>query len=232
MSDTDSFIEEVSEEVRKEKLFATLRKYGWMGVLAVLLLVGGAAWNEWRKAAENAEAEALGDAILAALERENRSARAAALGLIEAPEGSARAMVALLAAGEQAPLEPPLAAERLLAMSDDPGIPNVYRQIAVLKAVSIPGSGLDIATRRDRIAPLVATGGTVRLLAQEQLALLVLEEGDAAAAIAQLQTLREDAEITATMAQRVDQLIIALGAVPGGAPGEPADDGGNAGAAE
>lgn len=215
MSDTDSFIEEVSEEVRKEKLFATLRKYGWIGVLAVLLIVGGAAWNEWRKAAESAGAEALGDAILTALEREDRATRAAALAVIEAPEGAARAMVALLAAGEQAPSDPRLAAERLLALSDAPGVPNVYRQIAVLKAVAIPESGLEITARRDRLTPLVATGGIVRLLAEEQLALLLLEEGDADAALAALQMLRQDAEITASLVQRVDQLIIALGAVPG-----------------
>ena len=36
MSGTDSFIEEVSEEVRRDKLFAKMRKYGWIAVLLVL----------------------------------------------------------------------------------------------------------------------------------------------------------------------------------------------------
>lgn len=217
MSDTDSFIEEVSEEVRKERLFATLRKYGWIGVLAVLLLVGGATWNEWRKAGDRAEAEALGDAILTALERDDRGARAAALATLETPAGSARAVVTLLAAGEQSLGDPSGAAERLLVLSDDPAIPNVYRQIAVLKAVSIPGTGLDIAARRERLEPLVPGGGLVRLLAEEQLALLLLEDGDVESAVAKLQDLRQDAEITTTLRQRIDQLIVALGAVPGGA---------------
>ncbi|MEM6376143.1 MAG: hypothetical protein AAF686_07865 [Pseudomonadota bacterium] len=214
MSDTDSFIDEVSEEVRKEKLFATLRKYGWIGVLCVILLVGGAAWNEWRKAQERAEAEALGDAILSALERDDRASRASALSLIEAPEGAAEAVVGLLAAGERAPSDPRAAAEQLLALSEDPTVPNVYRQVAVLKAVTLPGSGLDIATRRERLTALVPGGGITRLLAEEQLALLLLEEGQRNAAIDRLQLLRIDAEITASMAQRVTQLIVALGAVP------------------
>ena len=41
MSDTDSFIDEVSEEIRREKLFKTFRKYGWIGVALVVLVVGG-----------------------------------------------------------------------------------------------------------------------------------------------------------------------------------------------
>ncbi len=49
MSDTDSFIDEVSEEVRRDRLYATFRRYGWIAILAVLLLVAGATWNEWRK---------------------------------------------------------------------------------------------------------------------------------------------------------------------------------------
>ena len=68
MSETDSFIEEVTEEVRRDKLFALFRRYGWIGILAVLLIVGGAGWNEWRKAQDRAAAEALGDRMISALE--------------------------------------------------------------------------------------------------------------------------------------------------------------------
>ncbi|MFD1808819.1 hypothetical protein ACFSHQ_13850 [Gemmobacter lanyuensis] len=40
MSNPESFIDEVTEEVRRDKLFATFRKYGWIGILAVLGIVG------------------------------------------------------------------------------------------------------------------------------------------------------------------------------------------------
>ncbi len=36
MSNNDSFIDEVNEEVRRDKLYALFRKYGWIGVVAVL----------------------------------------------------------------------------------------------------------------------------------------------------------------------------------------------------
>lgn len=53
MSDTDSFIDEVSEEIRREKLFKTFRKYGWIGVALVVIVVGGTGYREYSRAAEN-----------------------------------------------------------------------------------------------------------------------------------------------------------------------------------
>ena len=38
MSDTDSFIEEVTEEVRRDRLYKFLRKYAWVGILAVVTI--------------------------------------------------------------------------------------------------------------------------------------------------------------------------------------------------
>ena len=67
VSDTDSFIDEVTEEVRRDQLFALFRKYGWIGILAIVLIVGGASWSEWRKAQAEAKAQAFGDALVAAM---------------------------------------------------------------------------------------------------------------------------------------------------------------------
>ena len=41
MSETDSFIDEVNEEVRRDRLYAALRRYGWIAIVAVLAIVGG-----------------------------------------------------------------------------------------------------------------------------------------------------------------------------------------------
>ena len=78
MSDSDSFIEEVTEEVRRDRLFALFRRYGWIPAVAIVLLVGGAAVNEYLKAQERGRAERLGDAILVALENDEAVARQAA----------------------------------------------------------------------------------------------------------------------------------------------------------
>ena len=97
MSNTDSFIDEVSEEVRRDRLFSILRRYGWIAILAVVLLVAAAGYVEWRRSAAQAEAQAFGDAIVTALDAETPEARRAALLEIDA-EGTRQALLAMLAA--------------------------------------------------------------------------------------------------------------------------------------
>ena len=66
MSETDSFIEEVSEEVRRDKLFAFFKKYAWAFVVLVIFIVGGAAVNEYLKNRKETAAQAVGEALLKA----------------------------------------------------------------------------------------------------------------------------------------------------------------------
>jgi hypothetical protein len=211
VSNTDSFIDEVTEEVRRDRLFALMRRYGWIAVLAILMLVGGAAWNEWRKAQDRAAAQALGDALLAALATEDRSARADALNAIEVQNPQTEAVIALLAAAEAAAETPETAAERLLTLADRSDVDAVYRNIATLKAVMLPGSGLDAEARRTRLNGLALSGGVLRLLAEEQLALIDLETGNRTEAVARLTAIAADAEATTGLRRRVTQVIVALG---------------------
>ena len=67
VSDTDSFIEEVSEEVRRDRLYKFLRKYAWVGILAVVTIVGGTAYLEFQKAQARTEAEELAPLLLTRL---------------------------------------------------------------------------------------------------------------------------------------------------------------------
>ena len=211
MSDTDSFIEEVTEEVRRDRLFRLMRRYGWIAVLAVALIVGGTAWNEWRKAQDRAEAQAFGDAILSALEAEDRAARADALADVEAPDPGAQAVLGLLTAAERTAESPQQAAERLLSLADSDTIDPVYRRLATLKAVALPDSGLSAEARRTRLQALSLSSGLTRLLAEEQLALIDIETGDRAAALDRLKSIVTDAEATSGLRRRASQVIVALG---------------------
>ncbi|MGX9353842.1 hypothetical protein ACS3SW_01385 [Roseobacteraceae bacterium S113] len=212
MSDTDSFIEEVTEEVRRDKLYATFRKYGWIAALAVLALVGGAAFNEYTKGQERAKAERLGDAILEALESDDVAARAQALDGIDAETSGGAAVLALLAAGQEAEAGEGAAAQaRLEAIATDAELPQIYRNIAGFKALLAGAETLDIAERRAGFAGLAVPGNPLRVLAEEQLALLSVEEGDTQAAIEQLQRIVVDAESSTGQQNRARQLIVALG---------------------
>ncbi|TCP42391.1 tetratricopeptide repeat protein [Rhodovulum marinum] len=214
MSNPDSFIEEVTEEVRRDRLFAWMRRYGWIAVLAVLVLVGGASWREWRIAREEAAAQALGDGILAALEAPDAAARVGALEALPV-EGEARALVTLLAAGETGEgAGAAEAAAALRAMADDASLPLHYTQLAALKLVMIEGRDADPAARLETLAPLAEPGRPYRPLALEQMALAQIDAGNTEAALGHLVALVEDAGSSAGLRQRASQLIVALGGVP------------------
>ncbi len=217
MSNNDSFIDEVTEEVRRDRLYGLMRRYGWIAILLVVVLVGGAAFREYQKASAERAAQAFGDAILAALETGESEDRIAALGAIEAPNEGGRAILQMLLASEEASAgQDAAAADRLQQVATTEEIPQIYRQIASYKALSRDGSDLGLDERRAGFEALAVPGQPLRLLAEEQLALIEIETGGADAAIARLQRIAEDSEATAGLRNRATQLIVALGGTPDG----------------
>ena len=221
MSDTDSFIEEVSEEVRRDRMFDLFRRFGWIAVAAVLLLVGGAAWNEWSRSKQQTKAEALGDAVVAALQLEDAAQRAVALQDIQSQTADGQAIVQLLSAAElAADNRASDALTQLAAVRDNDEVQSIYRQIAAFKFLVISNSGSSVEDRQSGLEALISSGSALRVLAEEQLALLDIELGNEADTVVRLQRLLEDSEITSGVRRRVMQLITSLGATPGEAPSE------------
>lgn len=211
MSDTDSFIDEVTEEVRRDRLFKQFRRYGWIGIVLVLGLVGGAAWNEYSKAQERAQAEALGDSILEALEAGEPGDRIAALGDVATESAGGGAILALLKAAEQSASEDDAAAvETLGAVARDGAVPDIYRDIASFKRL-LMADEVSLEERQAGFEALARPGNPLRLLAEEQLALIEIERGETEAALIRLKAILEDSEVTSGLRQRVSQAIVALG---------------------
>lgn len=208
MSNPESFVDEVSEAVRRDKLFATFRRYGWVGVALVAAIVGGAAWNEWQKSQVEARAQAFGDALLAAVEAPDTAARAKALAEVPA-QGAQLAVQKMLAAtdteGDRA-----AAVAALDALAADMSQPDAYRDLAALKALLLQPE-LPVADRRARLEPLAALGRPFALLAQEQAALLLVEEGKTDEAIAVFKDLMATADAPSGLRQRVGAVVVALG---------------------
>ncbi len=212
MSETDSFIDEVSEEVRRDRLYGLMRKYGWIGILAIFLLVGGAAYNEWNKAAKQAAAQDLGDSLLSALEQPEAADRLAALAVIDGETADARALIGLLKSAQaQSDGDITAAATALNGLISDADVPKAYRDLATLKLVLLKGVEMPIEARRESLLSLAVAGAPFRLLAQEKLALLDVEAGDVPAAISRLHDIIGDVEVTAGLRNRASQLIMVLG---------------------
>ncbi|CUH89416.1 hypothetical protein PH5382_03363 [Phaeobacter sp. CECT 5382] len=212
MSDTDSFIDEVTEEVRRDRLFVMLKRYGWIGGLAVVLIVGGAAFREYSKSQEQAAAQALGDGLIAALAADDDAARAQALATVSAETAGGAAILAMLQAGAQAKAgEREAAVASLNAVAVNGDLPLIYRHIASFKALGLQQDSLSIADRRLQFEALAQPGAPLALLASEQLALLDVQEGKTEAAIARLKEIVEAAAVTADLKDRASQVIVALG---------------------
>lgn len=210
MSNPDSFLNEVTEELRRDRMMGYLRKYGWIAVLAVLLIVGGTGWNEWRKATDRANAEAFGDAVLAALENNDPAARVNALAQIETT-GAQAGMIQLLSAGELIETDRAAALAALSAASEDTALPEAYRQLAALKWVIAGGTDIPIAEREMILAGLTQPGQPLRPMALEQTALLQLEQGNPETAIEIMTDLLSQSDVSDTLRRRVTQLVVALG---------------------
>ena len=219
MANQDSFIDEVTEEVRRDRLFALMRRYGWIAILAVVLIVAGAAWNEWRQARDEAAAQRLGDAVMAALEVEDPGARKAALEVIDTSgRPDLAALVGLLIAGsdvQSGDIEGAVAALDTLAVS--PEATPLFRDLAALKAVMVGGRTLPADERITRLQGLALPGAPYRLLALEQIALAEIDLGNTEAALARLNEISADSAASLAMRTRAQQLIVVLGGAPDGA---------------
>ncbi|NGQ90929.1 tetratricopeptide repeat protein [Rhodobacter sp. HX-7-19] len=209
MSNPDSFIEEVTEEVRRDRLFALFRKYGWIGALVVLGTVGGAGWTEWTSAREEARAQAFGDAVLDALDLGAPEERVAALEAV-ATDGSQTAILKLLLASDPvADRATTLAA--LEALAADASQPPSYRDLAALRRVVVAGAEMPLSERRALLDGIAAPGRPYRAMALEQMAYLLVEDGKTDEAIAALTALLSDQEATSGIRTRAQEMIVALG---------------------
>ena len=213
MSNPDSFIDEVTEEVRRDRLYAMFRKYGWIGGLLVLGIVGGAAYVEWEKSKAVARAEGFGEAMLDALDVGGTAERRAAMAAVPA-DGTQAALKALMLASDPAGDLPQSKAEALAALEAliaDASQPEIYRDMATLRQVMVAGADLPLADRRAALEGISAPGRAFRVMAAEQLAYLLIEEGNAEGAIAALSALMQDQEATQGVRARAAQMITALG---------------------
>lgn len=209
MSNPDSFIEEVTEEVRRDRLFRLFRKYGWIGVVVILALVGGTAWTEWTKSRDVARAQIFGDGLMDALDNGTPQERREALAAVPADADQTAILNLILASDPNEDKAATLAA--LDALANDTTLPPAYRDLAVLRRVLVAGAEQPVADRRTALEGISGPGRPYRVLAGEQLAYLLIEEGKPDEAIAALTALMQDQEASAALRARLGQVVTALG---------------------
>ena len=209
MSNNESFIDEVTEEVRRDRLFAAFRRYGWIGVVLVIGIVGGAAFTEWQKVQSKVRAESFGDAVSSALTLESTDARVAALKAVPNSGEQAGLLQLMLASDPEKDRAGALAALEVVAA--DTTLDNAYRDLAVLRRAILLGTDAPVADRRSALEAITAPGRPYRTLALEQLAYLLIEESKTPQAIDALRALTKDQDASQALRARAEQVILALG---------------------
>ena len=212
MSETDSFIEEVTEEVRREQLYKYVRRYGWIAIVLVLGVVALTAYYEYQKATTTRMAQELGDRLVLAIDKDEPQARAEALAALAPEAGDARIIVDLRRAGELVEAGDTAGAIEAFETVANSGANAAYADMALLKAVILKGKDQDAAERDATLAALAAPGALYRPLALEQQGLFALADGNQDKAVEIFTELYQDSEITDALQNRATQMLVALGA--------------------
>jgi len=208
MSDTDGFIAEVTEDVRRDRLFSLFRRFGWIPALVILVLVSGTAYTEWSKSKTAELAQVRGDALLNALDITDELSRNVALNEI-ATQDVNHIIEKFIAAG--ADMESSINfLQEIVANNDQP---SFIRDLARLKLTLIPGA----LTNEDilkALNDLSVPGGIYRNAAIEILVAYELEQGNVDTALDLLQAHIMDTEASSMQVRRMSELVVALGSAP------------------
>ena len=213
MSNNESFIQEVSEEVRRDRLYRILKKWGWIGIAVIVALVGGASFNEWNKDSKMNSARNLGDRVLSAVANKDPIE----LKDIEISNISQDMFIKnLLSAILLSDNKLDASKMALEEIRDIPGISKTYRELNTFKLglLVLKEGNLTDDERLSVFEGLVEPGSPFRLLAKEQQALILIEQGKLELAIKALTEISVDSETTASLKRRVTQLRISLGGDP------------------
>ena len=215
MSETDSFLQEVSEELRRDKLYRNMRKYGWIGVLLVVIIVSGAAYREYQKSQATERAQLFGANIIEALNEKKSEDRISKLQKIKAPSDNARAILAMLVSAEAGNQEGSIQELSYLAnILNDLDVEAHYRDLLNFKILLGSAEKMELEERKSGFLKLSKPGNPFRLLAEEQLVLIEIEKGNIDGAIEKISQLLLDAELSVGLRDRATQMMIALGKDP------------------
>lgn len=215
MSETDSFIQEVTEEVRQDQMFAFWKKWGPFVIGGVVIVVGAAALWSWQQSQQRAAAEALGGSFIAA----EPTSPEDMVALADRVEGPARVLAQMSAAAALASDgQIADAASRYRSVAQSASAGTEYRELALLQALRLEAIEGDSARVIADLAPLADGDGPFRLLAGELRAAVMMRAGQIDQARAALDALGRDPEATDMLRLRVTEMLN----LSGGPVGDPA----------
>ena len=200
--------DEINEDLRKDRASELWSKYGIYVIAIVASIVLVVAGRQVFVGYQASQAAKSADAFYSAIQADDSDTALAALDL---PDGyemlAAFRQAASMAAGD----DKSGASDAYLALSEDTGIGQIYRDIALLLSVQSAPASASVDGLTDRISNLAALAGPMQALALETLAGLYLRSGDISAAKDTLTRMSELTDISAPMRGRARQMLQVLG---------------------
>jgi hypothetical protein len=207
MSNDDSFIREVNEELRQDQAKALWDSYGpyiiGIAVIAVLATAAWVGWDYWTSSKANASGDRFSQALQLAKDGQSDKALAELQALEKEGYGAypvlARLRIATLMGAQNKPED---AVAGFDAVSKDSSVPVAIRDMARLRAAYIlidTGSYDDVASR---VEELTADGNPLRHSAREALALAAWKAGRGDDALKLFEQIASDAAAPRNVQQR------------------------------
>lgn len=213
MSETDSFINEVSEEVRQDRMFKLWKRFGPYVIGAVVAVVALAGVNEWMTTQAKTRAENTGAALTAASAGAPDQAAQALTVLADAASHDGEAVLARLMAAaafaEAGDKEAAAAAYDLVNLNADADL--VLRDFAAFRALMLRSGEMAPADLVNALNPVAEGSNAFRILALEARGVAHYRAGDADAAAIDLRAVVEDQASPNGARQRASALLTAIG---------------------
>lgn len=206
---------EVDEELRQDQFKTLWKKYGWMVITVVVIVVGGVGGKQAWDSYQQSKAIKLSDSYAAAMQSVETEDLEAAASQFEALTGQGGGH-ALLARFQQARLladdgdiEGAVAA--LDQLRGEAGADSPLGELAAMESILLRLDSGAPAELEAELQPFLAEGNAYRPAALELSGLLALKQGDSEGAREQFTALAAAPDATVAMRQRASQILTVLG---------------------
>lgn len=214
--DSDTFLREVDEELRRERVSSFVTRFGgWIigGVIALLAVIGGWIW--WQHSS-NAEAGELSEKLNQVIEQLEQNNAKAAAPTIDELAGSNRDgyRIAALFARANAQISTnsiPAAIETLKGIAADESAPRPYRDAAIIRHTLLEFDTLPPDQVIERMRPFVQAGNAWHGTAGELTAAALIKQQKPAEAGRVFEGMARDRSVPETIRARAIQMASAFG---------------------
>jgi hypothetical protein len=162
-NESDTFLREVDEELRKERLNRIATRYGWLIVAAVVLVLAGIGGFIWWQHRQQEEAGKQGETLLEALDAMESGNSAVATAktaeLVQSDvDGYRVAALFARATAESDAGNAAAAVATLKSIADDADLAEPYRQAALVRQTALEFDRLQPQAVIQRLGPLARPG--------------------------------------------------------------------------